>query len=264
MRIFDEPQDVIRMLQSPATESELAGEQAAIDQMVGARGGSVAAVTRRRPYRLAALVAAGVIGFGGVAAAGPGGFDPLQLGPTSEDVENEPVMIEPVTTEEVDGEFEDQDMNDVDVEEKEEDSDSDDDDGEEQKVVAPADADVEPSDTPLFDDDPATPNFDETRCKAGPHGATVSAVARGDEGFEDLDVVDAAHSSCGKKTLMPYSGDDDTVEGSEDVDKTLEPAEAPEELEQESTERPGKKAKSNNAGHGNGKGKAKGKGGRGG
>ena len=50
-------------------------------------------------------------------------------------------------------------------------------------------------------DDPAT-TFDETMCLEGNHGKTVSAVARGELVIAGIDVVDAAHSNCGKDAAV--------------------------------------------------------------
>jgi len=262
MRIFDEPEDVIRMLQSPATDDELAGEQAAIDRMVAARGaalgGAAAPARRRRPYRLGALVAAGVIGFGGVAAAGPGGFDVLDLGPTPE-VEDDTVIVEdvPIVEDQPEEVVVEEVVVDDDVVEDDE-QESTEDEGDE--PVAPAVEEAIVPAEPVMEDNLDT-SFPENLCADGPHGATVSQVARGL--LEDLPpefgVVDAAHSDCGKQ-----AAESESVEEPEGVEETPEPAEASSEDEQESGkpdgQHPGKKAKSN--GNGGGQGKAKGKGGR--
>ena len=82
MSDFEDLDDVFGALRSPATPSELSGETGMVDLMAShhrASKGSTMFTSRRS--RVAVLIAAGVIGFGGVAAAGPGGFDLLDSEP---------------------------------------------------------------------------------------------------------------------------------------------------------------------------------------
>ncbi len=82
MSDFEDLDDVFGALRSPATPSELSGETGMVDLMAShhrATKGSTMFTSRRS--RVAVLIAAGVIGFGGVAAAGPGGFDLLDSQP---------------------------------------------------------------------------------------------------------------------------------------------------------------------------------------
>ena len=82
MSDFEDLDDVFGALRSPATPSELSGETGMVDLMAShhrATKGSTMFTSRRS--RVAVLIAAGVIGFGGVAAAGPGGFDLLDSEP---------------------------------------------------------------------------------------------------------------------------------------------------------------------------------------
>ncbi len=71
---------LLHALRSPARAGELRGESEAVESMMSAlsttTGQEAPTMFRRSPHRarVAALVAAGVIGFAGVAAAGPGGF----------------------------------------------------------------------------------------------------------------------------------------------------------------------------------------------
>ncbi|HSM67990.1 MAG TPA: hypothetical protein VK860_16905, partial [Ilumatobacteraceae bacterium] len=145
----------------------------------------------------------------------------------------------------------------------------------------------DPAPMPELLDDPATPFFDESQCLPGNHGKTVSAVARGEFTYYardekgqkigdpiDVEVRDAARSSCGK--------DFEGVDPEEDV--ALEEDVEVEKLEVEEIDEPESKGKPDHAGgkdkgkpdhaggkdkgkpdHAGGKdkGKGKGKGGRG-
>lgn len=194
--------------------------------------------TFARPSRIAALVAAGVLGFGGVAAAGPGGFDLLEL--ESDDpslgeevVEDEEEIVEDEEGESGEGEIVEEESGEGEGEIGEEES------GEDEtaagelvegQLAAAADG---PPDPPLFMDDLETEFFDETLCLAGPHGRTVSAVARGDEGFKGIEVRDAAQSSCGRPWLEPWEPEDEN-EAAEDESVTETEVE---EVEVEQVER---------------------------
>ena len=74
MNDFDDLDDLFGPLRSAATDAELAGETSHVDAMARhhRRQKGHTMFTSRRA-RVATFVAAGVIGFGGVAAAGHGG-----------------------------------------------------------------------------------------------------------------------------------------------------------------------------------------------
>ena len=87
MSLFNDPDDVVDALRAPATTAELADQSAVVELMANAclataqppaRRTSMTSLSRRT--RVATMIAAGVIGFGGVAAAGPGGLDVLPAG----------------------------------------------------------------------------------------------------------------------------------------------------------------------------------------
>ena len=72
MSDFHDPDEIIDALRGPATAAELSGEADAIALMAQAHnpGGRTPMHFTSRRARIATLIAAGVIGFGGVAAAG--------------------------------------------------------------------------------------------------------------------------------------------------------------------------------------------------
>ena len=205
--------DLLRALSAPARGDELAGEADAVAQMrsvltsTDAKGLTTVHASSSRRTRIATLVAAGVIGFGGVAAAGPGNFLPSSgdsflvdapadkptettepststvpettAAPTTEP-ETVPETV-PSTTPET--------------------------------TAAAAPAAPSAADVPV--DDPDT-EFDETQCADGNHGKTVSSVAQAVEpgpGHGD-EVSVAAQSSCGKDAADDESDDDDADESS--------------------------------------------------
>ena len=99
------------------------------------------------------------------------------------------------------------------------------------------------------------------------HGKTVSAVARGDEGFENFEVRDAAHSDCGKVDRKTAGTD---VDGEIEESKTEESKTQESEIEESKTEKPkpetskadratSKDAKANAQGKSNGKANGNGK-----
>ncbi len=93
MSDFDDLDSLLGPLREPATPAELASERAMIDLMTTSHRhakGNIMFSSRRA--RVATLIAAGVIGFGGVAAAGGGGLDLDNLAPQEvEEVEVEEV-----------------------------------------------------------------------------------------------------------------------------------------------------------------------------
>ena len=260
MSDFDDLDDVIGPLRGSATPAELAGETEMVSLMAHAHRtakGNTMFTSRRA--RVATLIAAGVIGFGGVAAAGPGGFSLTGSDDGAITVDDTTSTTTEVPADEV--EFED-------VEDVTTTTESDDvtttTDGVEEIDAAIEDAAATEA-LPLVDD-PDTA-FNEEYCEPGNHGKTVSKAAHGELMVPSKDdetvmvkasVVDAAHSMCGKM--------DATVDTEEpDVDETE--VEAVEETDQTDTEQPtkqhgkpespGNSAKgSNGNGNGNGKGKS--------
>jgi hypothetical protein len=193
--------DLLGPLRSAATGAELAGETSYVDAMARhhrRQKGHIMFTSRRA--RVATFVAAGVIGFGGIAAASPGGPFALtgsddttttsEVTTTTSEVTTTTSEV-PTTTSEVTTTT--------------------------SVVVLEDDAPITRSvieqvtDDPTLVDDPAT-DFDVTTCfgldpaQFDNHGEFVSAVARGDvELPEGIEQRDAAQSSCGKD-------DDDEVE----------------------------------------------------
>jgi len=222
----DDLDDVFGPLRSTATKAELADEAVTVDAMAHAHIASKGRITmlNSRKARVATLIAAGIIGFGGVAAAGPGG-----LSQTLELPEVVPVETTIATT------VPDKNEEQEEQEEPEE--------GEKpESQVSPASeeetvpAKEDPQDLPAEEasaeeavpyDEEAAIAFVEANCVEGNHGKTVSAVAKGeslkDEAGDDVageptpevevHVRDAAHSNCGK----PDAEHGDVIEA-EDAD----------------------------------------------
>ena len=215
MNDFDDLDDVFGPLRSAATDAELADEMSHVDAMVRhhrRQKGHIMFTSRRA--RVATFVAAGVIGFGGIAAAAsPGG--PFALNDSDDTTTTSEVTTTtsevttttsevPTTTSEVTTTT--------------------------SEVIEPDDMVITQSvieeipaaaDAPLVDD-PATP-FDDTICLGHDpadfdnHGEFVSKVARNEPGFEDIEQRDAAQSSCGKDG--DDADDSDDAEGPEDQDE---------------------------------------------
>jgi hypothetical protein len=227
MSDFHDPDDIVDVLRGPARADELSGEAEIVELManahLAARGTSMYSVSRRA--RLATLIAIGVIGFGGVAAAGSGGFDlssldldgrdvtttegePEQEAEESEIREEEEILQDEPAVEEtagMDDEGEEEETPEVlDVEEVEDE----------------ATAEGETRDNPdtVFDEADCVKDADGNELN---HGKTVSAVARGEAPFENVDVRDAAHSDCGKQRDADVEETDDL----DDDDEREQPAE---------------------------------------
>ena len=192
--------DVFGPLRSVARPAELSQESATVDLMVNAHRTSEGKhmLTSRRA-RIATLVATGVLGFGGMAAASPklGGDDPVLQDSTVESTEDLTVVQE-VEPPAVPGPVAPGPVDDV------------------ASVMPEPVDDAEPA----GDADPDI-EFDESLCVVpGNHGKTVSAVARGDYDLgkfpESVTVTDAAHSSCGKNEPK-VDGDDSKDEKPEVV-----------------------------------------------
>ena len=264
MNDFDDLDDILGPLRSAATPAELAGESSIVDAMARnhrtTKGSSTMFSSRRA--RVAAFVAAGVIGFGGVAAAGPGG--PLSLTgsddttttseattTTVEEVVEEIEVEETTTTTEVQPE-EDLTITRSAVEEI----------VDEQEVV---EEDEEVVDEPARDD-PNTYFREDLYCLDGNHGKTVSAAARGDdeyldqfpEGFEAYTQSQVAQSSCGKDYEGVIVEDDDSIDDLDDKqdveEKELDDDRDDEKKQPAKAEKPKKSGPPEHAGsRGNGK-----------
>ncbi len=167
-----------------------------------------------RRARVATFIAAGVIGFGGVAAAG-GGLrvtdpdDTPDVTPAPQEIEVEEIEADVVEVEEVDEVTTTTAA--AEIEESDDDAFTDE---VARATLAAAAQDVAVDDV----DDPETA-FDENDCLEGNHGRTVSAVAHGDDPFQDVEVRDAAQSQCGK-------ADADEVDDAAEVDDADEVDEA--------------------------------------
>lgn len=286
MRIFDDPDDVFATLRLPATEEELARESEVVDRMVSAHHSTKEPpmITVPRPSgrraRIATLVAAGVLGFGGVAAAGPGGLDPLGLEAGDDSTEVDESAPETTAGDEESPETTADEEATTDETETEETEEAAAEDGTEEElpVVAVPQADAEnalaePSDG---DEEPEDPDketdFNEAYCLPGNHGKTVSAVARreapfDDPKFDDLEVRDAARSSCGKQGDADEVDESETpeepegvesIEAESDDERSGPPADRGNAGKQAEQDEPGRPGKPDHAGKGNGKGKGRG------
>ena len=258
MSDFDDLDDLFGPLRSPATPAELTAEHDVVDLMVTAHHTSKGTTmfTSRRA-RVATLIAAGILGFGGAAAASPGGVslfdsdDPAKIEvdepsepPVEETPAEEPAAQEPPAD---DGTPVDEPAT---VAESEPEDDPEDPEDPEVAVVA----DVEPA--------PVDPQEPEPFCiPDANHGKTVSAAARGlapfdAEPYAGMDVRDVARSSCGK-TGSDSDGETGDVERTDIDDDTddIEEVEEVEEVEKaEQRTSPGKPEHSGPKGNnGNGK-----------
>ncbi len=233
-------------LRGAATADELVGRAEAVDAMTHVLVESndrmsIMKVSRRT--RVATLIAVGVIGFGGVAAAGPGGF----IGNDDADIADVDTVTteaeQPVTTEAeqaVTTEAAPTTATEVPTPPEAEAV------SEPEEAQNPTESTEQAAGSEFaLVDDPATV-FDETMCLPGNHGATVSAVARGELVIDGIDVTDAAHSSCGKTHGAEESDDDGDVGDSETT--VLEEESATEESPAEETsEAPGESAEHGNS-----------------
>ena len=210
MNDFDDLDDVFGPLRSAATDAELAGERSHVDAMARQhrrQKGHIMFSSRRA--RVATFVAAGVMGFGGIAAAGQGG--PLSRsgggGTTTTTTTTEVTTTTseaPTTTSEVTTTTSEVQLDDAALITQD------------ALITQSLIEELPAADSPELVDDPDT-EFDETRCLEGNHGKTVSAVARGEEGFEDVEQRVVAQSSCGKdaKDVEDEIDDDDADERDE-------------------------------------------------
>jgi hypothetical protein len=211
MNDFDDLDDLLGQLRSAATDAELAGETSHVDAMARhhRRQKGHTMITSRRA-RVAAFVAAGVIGFGGVAAAGPGG--PFALTDSDDTTTTTEVTT---TTSEVPTTSEEVTTTTTEVTTTT------------SEVALPDDALITQSVTEEIPDDATLVNdpltdFDETTCLDGNHGKTVSAVARNDPRFAGVEQRDAAQSSCGKDGNEVEADDADDADDQNEVDIEVE------------------------------------------
>ncbi len=240
MSDFDDLDDLFGPLRSAATPAELAAEHDVVDLMAAAHPSSKGTTmfTSRRS-RVATLIAAGIIGFGGVAAAGPAAYNLVESdSPVEEEVDVDPLpadeSLEEVTETETETETENEEVD----EETSLDETTDGEDGgeeEEPGVTGTEEPTLEAEQPTEGIDDPDTV-FDEANdCKPGNHGKTVSAAARGDADLAKYEQREVAQSSCGK------SGDIDETEADTETEVEVE-VEVEEEVE-ELVERPAAQTK---------------------
>ncbi len=205
MNDFDDLDDLFAELRCAATDAELAGEASHVDSMARhhRRQKGHTMITSRRA-RVATFVAAGVIGFGGIAAASPGGpFALTGSDDTTTTTDVTTTTSDVTTTSEVPTTTSDVTTTTSTAE-----------------VVLEDDASITRSmieetveaDDATLADDPDT-DFDQTTCLDGNHGKTVSAVAREESPYETVEQRDAAQSSCGK------DGGVDDADDADDQDK---------------------------------------------
>ncbi len=262
--------EVFGPLRSAAKPAELSQQDRTVDLMVRAhRTAEGKHMFTSRRARIATLVAAGVLGFGGMAAASPdfGDKPPVEAPP----VVTPPLAAPPIGDDPTEP-VESDDVDDVDDSQPAE---------EDQPVLAVVQQPViaeAPEEVPAVDDDPDKDTaFNEAYCvPEANHGKTVSAVARRDSDFlekyqegngELPTVTDAAHSSCGKHD-DDVDGTDEEIDDSEFETETETEDEFQSETESDDdsekseakAERPGRGAENGKAngrsnGHGNGNGK---------
>ncbi len=263
----DELDHIMGALRGPATGDELADESAVVDRMCHAHESKGPTMFTSRRTRVATLVAAGVLGFGSVAAAGPvamqivtGDTQNQQEEQSSAPEDGEEIVEQPVEGEEDGGDVVEEvaESGEGDSAEVEEATEEVEEAVDAEVVEEAADGEVVEDDAtsmPTMEDDPDT-FFNEEDCLPGNHGKTVSAVARGELKLKvdgvDIEVRDAARSSCGK---------DVEVDLDEDVDPE-ENVELDEKFEVEEMDEPEPKGKPDHAGgkdKDSGKGKDKGK-----
>ena len=212
MSDFDEFDSLLGTLREPATPAELASERAMVDLMVKTQcnpKGNIMFSSRRT--RVATFIAAGVIGFGGVAAAGglrsSDAVPPVDVPAVAHEneIEVDDVEVEITTTTAA-----------VDDDDAVDDAVDDDDAVDETDDVAEVAPPVGQEPNAGVDD--LDTEFDESTCLPGNHGKTVRAVAHGDERFTGVEVRDAAHSQCGKTDADKADDDKSEDHKAEGVD----------------------------------------------
>lgn len=226
--------ELIRTLRSPASREELEGMSVAVDAMHDAvvhaahldteprmtptadtDPSSSPPRSRPRRFQVATFVAAGVLGFAGVAAAGPGSF-------FTDDAPDVPETTDSTSTTTPDDELDPETTAATVLAAPAEGT------GDAEDIDDADDADVEsldPESSTSLVDDPDTA-FDETQCAEGNHGQTVSSVAKAAEPGpgHGAEVREAAQSSCGKDQTDDTSGDGDDDTAGDESTSTSEPA----------------------------------------
>jgi hypothetical protein len=170
---------IIEALRSSANAAELSGEDADLEAMastLAATPGTVRSFGSARSLRVVAVVAASLIGMGGIAAAGAATLRPARDDGKTSTADTVADTTLPETT-----------IPETTVPE----------------TTAPEttipETTVPDTAAETLVDDPTT-EFDETQCAEGNHGATVSSIAKETPpgpGHGEV-VSEAAHSSCGK------------------------------------------------------------------
>jgi hypothetical protein len=209
----DDPIDALfDDLRQPATATELAGESKTVDAVVisviSMKGSPMRLLSNSRRLRVASFVAAGIIGFGGVAAAGPavygtvvGGEDSKPAEPAGKSVSAQPervVELAPVPE--------------VSTTQATTTSSVPEDDGPALAVIE-VEVDEAATSAQLVDD--LDTKSDEFVCADGNHGKTVSSVAHATPSgpAKGKIVSEAAHSPCAKDDM-----DDDDADHDDDSD----------------------------------------------
>ena len=221
---------LIHVLRSPAAPNELDGMEAAIDalhqamienlepMMSPTSTPPLSPVGRRRRMPVATLIAAGVLGFAGVAAAGPGGLlsDNGSEAPAAS-VPSDPFISTGTTvpaTSTPDTSTPDTSASETTTPTTDSDHDGT---GTTSAPLSDDTTETSTADTTADSlvDDPATA-FDETECAEGNHGKTVSSVAHAVEPGpgHGAAVSEAAHSSCGKQNSDDGAPDEDDEDDS--------------------------------------------------
>jgi hypothetical protein len=242
MSDFDDLDDLLGPLRSPATPAELASEQHVVDLMAANHSSKGTTMFTSRRARVATLIAAGIIGFGGVAAAGPAAYQLLEDSPADDQTEIEIETEDPVTEEVAEPEVEEP-VEEVDqVDEEEQDLQDEEQEGEEEEQDVEQVEEEESEDPTLVAEEPTTADdpdtfFDEENdCKPGNHGKTVSAAAHGDADLATYEQRQVAQSSCGKMgDAVADDHDDETGTGTEtetevEIEETTEVEEKTEEV----------------------------------
>jgi hypothetical protein len=188
---------IIEALRSSANAAELSGEDADLEAMastLAATPGTVRSFGSARSLRVVAVVAASLIGMGGIAAAGAATLRPARDDGKTSTADTVADTTLPETT------IPETTVPETTVPE----------------TTIP-ETTVPDTAAETLVDDPTT-EFDETQCAEGNHGATVSSIAKETPpgpGHGEV-VSEAAHSSCGK------DADDDATD-----DTTVPPVDDP-------------------------------------
>jgi hypothetical protein len=188
---------VLGPLRGAATPTELANESSTVERMVAAHRsastGRFAATPRRA--KVAALVAAGVLGFGGMAAASPSMLGTREPLPVVTEIDEPPADDPRIGEAPADGPVDGPPVDEPSADEVP---------GIDPPVIAQPVIEV-PVEMPEIDVPvkvpvaERSPSVDESTCLPGHHGATVGAIARG-ELSDGVSVTDAARSLCGPPT----------------------------------------------------------------